>query len=115
MSKPTPASAGANASPDLADYEDTFRIRHQQWLAVLARNAERLARGQYSLHWLNTDQANWGPRAQPSSRGLTFADVNRIEPYGEMPDTVTWKTFAARGSVRDPYASEMPIIEDYVV
>ena len=96
-------------------YEVAFREQHKEWLAVLARNAERLARGQYSLHWLNTDAAAWGRRAKPSSRGLTYIDINNVKPYGDMPDTVTWRNFAARGSVREPYIDEMPTLDDYTV
>lgn len=127
MSNPSAEASGATASvvpteptvdtalAALSGYEEAFRGRYTQWMAMLARNAERLARGQYSLHWLDTEQASWGRRAKPSSRGLTYADINNVKPFGEMPDRVTWKNFAARGSVREPYAAEMPTIDDYVV
>jgi hypothetical protein len=100
---------------DLEAYEASFREQHKQWLAILSRNAERLARGQYSLHWLDTAAAAWGRRAKPSSRGITYTDINNVKPYGEIPEEVTWRNFAARGSVRDPYRDEMPTLEDYVV
>ena len=106
---------GGAAPADVAAYEETFQQQYPQWMAVLARNAERLGRGEFSLHWLNTEQAAWGRRAQPSSRGLTYADINSVEPYGKVPEQVTWRNFAARGSVREPYAAEMPTIDDYVV
>ncbi|HYD50136.1 MAG TPA: hypothetical protein VEB21_17385, partial [Terriglobales bacterium] len=99
----------------LAAYESSYLEQHPQWMAVLARNAERLGRGQYSLHWMNTEQAAWGRRAKPSSRGLTYTDINNVKPYGEVPEVTTWRNFSARGSVREPYAAEMPVIEDYVV
>ncbi len=103
------------AGPGLDSYESSFRDGHREWMAVLARNAERLARGQYSLHWLDTDGAAWGRRAKPSSRGLTYTDVNNVSPYGEVPEVTRWRNFAARGSVREPYAAEMPTLDDYVV
>jgi hypothetical protein len=109
-----PASAAAVAS-DLAAYRAALHDGHQQWLAVLARNAERLARRAYSLHWLDTDRAAWGARARPSNRGLTFADINAVPPYGDVPARAAYRNFAARGSVRDPYAAEMPTLDDYVL
>lgn len=96
-------------------YASAFREEHPQWLALLERNAERLARGQYSLHWLNTDGAAWGPRATPSARGLTFGDINKVGAYGDVPAAVTWRNFAARGSVREPYAAQMPTQDNYDV
>jgi hypothetical protein len=110
-----PGSSNRGADAALEAYEIDFRQRHQEWMAVLARNAERLTRGEFSLHWLNTDDAAWGRRAQPSARGLTYADINCVEPYGDVPAEATWRNFTARGSVRDPYAHELPTIDDYVV
>jgi hypothetical protein len=105
----------ANGGVPLTEFETAFRERHQQWMAVLARNTERVMRGQYSLHWLNTDGAAWGRRATPSARGLTYADINQVEPYGDVPTHAIWRNFSARGSVREPYAPEMPTIDDYTV
>src|SRR5690554_5551211 len=106
----------ADAPPDLLDaYRRAFGERHQEWLAVLTRNAARLAQREYSLHWLDTERAAWGPRATPSRRGLTFADINQIPPYGEIPEQAVFRNFAARGSVREPYAGEMPVLDDYVL
>ncbi len=99
----------------LERYETTFRQQYQDWAVILQRNAERMVRGQYSLHWLDTEQANWGRRAKPSSRGLTYTDINQVKPYGDMPREASWRNFTARGSVRDPYRDEMPTIEDYTV
>jgi len=99
----------------LERYETTFRQHYQEWAVILQRNAERLARGQYSLHWLDTDKANWGRRAKPSSRGLTYTDINNVKPYGDMPVEADWRNFTARGSVREPYRHEMPTIEEYTV
>jgi hypothetical protein len=96
-------------------YERRFREEQQHWQEILQRNAERLARGQYSLAWLDTEGANWGRRAKPSSRGLTFMDVNHVKGYGDVPAHVTWRNFAARGSVRDRYREEMPINDNYDV
>jgi len=99
----------------VAQYEKNFREHYTEWAAVLQRNAERLARGKYSLHWLETDGANWGRRAKPSSRGLTYDDVNRVKGYGEAPATATWLNFAPRGAVRERYLAEMPVVPAYDV
>jgi hypothetical protein len=110
------ARPAASPSPETLDaYERRFREEHQRWMEILQRNAERLARGQYSLEWLNTDEANWGRRAKPSSRGLTFADINTVKGYGDVPAHVVWRNFAARGSVRDRYRDEMPVNDNYDV
>ena len=118
MSQPVLAARLAPPTDDdaaLAHYRATFQDQQRQWLAILQRNGERLARGQYSLHWLETDGANWGRRAKPSSRGLTYTDVNNVKGYGEVPAVATWQNFTARGSVREPYRSEMPVLDDYTV
>jgi hypothetical protein len=106
---PTPGAEG------LAQYEAAFRERYRDWALILQENAERLAKGQYSLHWLDTDGAHWGRRAKPSSRGLTYTDVNRVPGYGDVPAAAGWRNFTARGSVREPYRDRMPVIEDYTV
>lgn len=111
-----PLPAGVPMTEEgLEHYEDTLRNHHKAWAEVLHRNHERIVAGHYSLHWMNTDDANWGKRAKPSSRGLTMTDINRIRGYGKLPDQATWRNFAPRGSVRDDYLNEMPVIGDYVV
>src|SRR5690606_19686867 len=82
---------------------------------VLQENVERIKRGRYSLHWLDTSGANWGRRAKPSARGLTYTDVNRVRGYGELPVVADWLNFAPRGAVREPYRARMPVIEEYTV
>ncbi len=99
----------------VALYEAAFKEHYGEWAAVLERNAQQLASGSYSLHWLDTEQANWGRRAKPSSRGLTYADVHRVRGYGDLPAMADWKNFAPRGSVRDPYREQMPVVDDYTV
>jgi hypothetical protein len=99
----------------LARYETAFRQQYTEWAAVLQQNAERLAAGRYSLHWLDTSGASWGRRAKPSSRGLTYTDVNQVKPYGDLPAIATWKNFAPRGAVREPYRDAMPVIDEYTV
>jgi len=111
----SPSGAHQQAEAGVARYEAAFRDEYKEWAALLQRNAERLAKGSYSLHWLNTDGAAWGRRAKPSSRGLTYTDINHVKGYGDLPELATWKNFAPRGSVRDPYAAEMPTLEDYTV
>lgn len=103
------------ADDGLDRYESDFRHHYRDWAGILEENAQRLAAGRYSLHWLETDGANWGRRAKPSSRGLTYTDVNRVPGYGDVPAQATWKNFTARGSVREPYRDRMPVIDDYVV
>jgi hypothetical protein len=115
MSQPVLAVPPSEEDAALAHYRATFHEHQRQWLAILERNAERLARGQYSLHWLETDGANWGRRAKPSSRGLTYTDVNNVKGYGDVPAVATWQNFTARGSVREPYRDEMPALDDYTV
>lgn len=99
----------------LEDYDAEFRQRYTLWMEILHRNAERLARGQFSLHWMDTTRAHWGRRAKPSSRGLTYADINRVPGYGDLPEVASWLNFAPRGSVRECYREEMPVVEDYTV
>lgn len=111
---PLPVSASLGEQ-SLESYEKAYRNHFSAWGEILNRNVERLKAGQYSLHWLDTSQANWGKRAKPSSRGLTYTDVNRVRPYGRMPELAEWKNFAPRGSVRDPYRDEMPEIGAYTV
>lgn len=105
----------ALADDALANYEDEFRRHHKVWAEVLNRNIENIRKGQYSLHWLATDKANWGRRGKPSSRGLTYTDVNRVRGYGDLPAEATWLNFAPRGSVREPYRHEMPTVPEYTV
>ena len=101
------------ANEALARYEDAFRNHYSAWAEVLARNTERFHAGRLSLHWLDTDKANWGRRAKPSSRGLTYDDVHRVRGYGDVPDRSTWSNFAPRGSVREPYREDMPEVSSY--
>ncbi|MBI5503941.1 MAG: ferritin-like domain-containing protein [Deltaproteobacteria bacterium] len=99
----------------LIHYEEQFSRHYQGWSEILMENHERLQRGSYSLHWMNTDGANWGKRAKPSSRGLTYTDTNRIPAYGTLPEHAEWRNFAPRGSVREPYRERMPVLDEYVV
>ena len=99
----------------LAGYRERFQRRDTKWAEILQRNAARLAAGQYSLHWLDTDGARWGRRARPSSRGLTYTDVNQVPGYGDVPEIATHLDFTPRGAVRDRYLAEMPVVADYTV
>lgn len=109
-----PSTLRENAE-ELARYEQKFTQQYPEWMAILQRNAERLKAGKYSLHWLSTDGANWGKRAKPSSRGLTYTDINNVKGYGEIPARAEWLSFSARGSVREPYRAEMPVMDEYTV
>jgi len=123
MNEPVPAAtiglAGARASllteAQLAHYEASYRKDYQAWAEVLGENIERIRRGSFSLHWLKTDGGNWGKRAKPSSRGLTYTDINRVRGYGDIPEHADWFNFAPRGSIREPYRARMPIVDDYTV
>lgn len=99
----------------LAAYRARFHEHYQRWGALLQENLDRLARGSYSLAWMDTSQANWGVRVKPSSRGLTYTDIARPPAYGTIPEVATYRNMAPRGSVRDPYADRFPIIEAYDV
>ena len=98
--RPLPPASGMNEE-QVAHYESEFKEHVTRWAEILERNAERMRRGQYSLHWMNTDKAAWGRRAKPSSRGLTYTDINNVPGYGTIPNRATCLTFAPRGSVRD--------------
>ncbi len=111
---PLPAALALHEE-GLARYEDAFRNHYKAWSEVLERNVSRVKRGEYSLHWLDTTQANWGRRAKVSSRGLTYTDIHNVRGYGSLPDRAEWFNFAPRGAVRDPYRAEMPTVGDYTV
>src|SRR5215831_662236 len=97
----------------VARYESQFKEHATKWGEILERNGERMKKGEYSLHWMKTDQANWGRRAKVSSRGLTYTDINNVPGYGNIPERASALNFAPRGAVRDQYASEMPVVDDY--
>ncbi len=112
--KPLPPEH-AIAEESLEAYEDAFGEKMNTWAEILQENHERLHAGNFSLHWMETDKANWGRRAKTSSRGMTYTDTNRVEPYGQMPEKADWLNFAPRGSVREPYADRMPVVSAYDV
>jgi hypothetical protein len=112
--KPLPVALPLNEE-GLAFYEKKYKRDYNQWTEILQRNVERMTKGDLSLHWMNTDGTHWGKRAKPSSRGLTYTDVNKLPTSGEMEATATWMNFTPRGSIREPYRDEMPIIDDYCV
>ena len=97
----------------VAEYEARFRSHVQIWGELLEENLDRLRRGSFSLHWMETDEANWPVKVKPSSRGLTYTDMNRPKAYGEIPEHTEWRNFAPRGSVREPHADRMPTIDAY--
>lgn len=114
--EPSTAAAAASMNDEqVTAYEKRFREDYQGWSELLGQNVDRIKRGSYSLHWMNTDGGHFGKRAKPSSRGMTYTDVNRIRGYGDIPEKADWMNFAPRGSIREPYRSVMPIIDDYVV
>ncbi len=112
--KPLPSEAPMHPTT-VAAYEAAFEAHQHRWGEILQENAERMARGSYSLHWMNTDGSGWGKRAKPSSRGLTYTDINKYKGSGEIPTMATWKNFTPRGSIREPYADKFPEVVDYEV
>ena len=112
--EPLPVALPLNEE-GLAFYENKYKRDYNQWTEILQRNVERMTKGDLSLQWMNTDGSPWGKRAKPSSRGMTYTDVNKLPTSGEMEATATWMNFTPRGSIREPYRDEMPEIEDYTV
>ena len=112
--RPLPASPSMNEEA-VNRYETMFKEHATHWQEILERNSERMKRGSYSLHWMNTEKAAWDRRANPSSRALTHTDINNVAGYGTIPDKATCLNFAPRGSVRDQYADEMPIVDDFTL
>ncbi|HZH79440.1 MAG TPA: hypothetical protein VEY88_25695 [Archangium sp.] len=100
---------------ELERWEKNWHEHKQVWGEMLQENADRMKKGTYSLHWMNTDGSSWGRRAKPSSRGLTYQDLSRMPSDGEIPEQVSWRNLAPRGSIREPYANRMPVIEEYDV
>jgi hypothetical protein len=105
----------AIGAEDVAKYEKKFDQHRKVWGELLEENVERIRRGSYSLHWLDTSKAAWGTKVKPSSRGLLLSDIARPKAYGTVPEVATWKNFAPRGCVREPYADRMPTIDEYDV
>lgn len=111
----TPPPAAELEGPLLDLWEANFQRDKQVWGELLQENIDRLERGSYSLHWTDTSKAAWGTRARPSSRGLTYADINRPKHYGTVPDKATSRDLSPRGSIREPHADRMPTIDTYTV
>ncbi len=112
--KPLPVALPLNEE-GLAFYEKKYNRDYNQWTEILQKNVERMTKGDLSLHWMNTEGSSWGKRAKPSSRGLTYTDVNKLATSGKMEAETRWMNFAPRGSIREPYFDVMPVIEDYTV
>ncbi len=102
-------------SEGLESYERAFGEKMTTWAEILQENHQRLQAGSFSLHWMETEKANWGQRSKPSSRGLTYSDTNNVKSYGEIPEQATALNFAPRGSVRDPSMEKFPTISAYDV
>jgi hypothetical protein len=99
----------------LVAWEASFEHDKQIWGDLLAENIDRLERGSRSLHWTDTTGSHWGTKVAPSSRGLTYADINRPKAYGTVPDRADNRNLAPRGSVRDRYMERMPVLEAYTL
>lgn len=112
--KPLPSEDNLHEE-QLSAYETAFTEHKTLWQEILEENAARMNAGTYSLHWMKTDGIKWGRKIKPSSRGMTYADVNKSPNTGEVPTMATWKNFTPRGSIREPYKDRFPVVEDYTV
>jgi hypothetical protein len=115
QSEPVAVTAADATAPDVAAYVKKFAIEEPTWRELLEENIDRIQRGSFSLHWMDTRGSGWGTKVKPSSRGLLMTDINRPKIYGEIPERANWLNFAPRGSVRDPYRHRMPTIAAYSV
>lgn len=97
----------------LSAYETAFTEHKTLWQEILEENAARMNAGTYSLHWMETDGIKWGRKIKPSSRGMTYQDINKSPNSGEVPTMATWKNFTPRGAIREPYRDRFPVVEDY--
>ena len=110
-----PPAAADLEEEGLAAWEASFEHDRQIWGELLAENVDRLERGSYSLHWTDTTNSHWGTKVQPSSRGLTYADINRSKAYGTIPDRAEYRNLSPRGSVRAEHRGRMPELEAYTL
>jgi hypothetical protein len=110
-----PPAAADLEEEALAAWEAAFERDRQVWGELLAGNIDRLERGSYSLHWTDTTNSHWGTRVQPSSRGLTYNDINRSKAYGTVPARADHRDLTPRGAVRDEYRDRMPVLEAYTL
>ena len=99
----------------LSAYETAFTQHRTLWQEILEENAARMNAGSYSLHWMETDGIKWGRKIKPSSRGMTYQDINKSPNTGEVPTMATWKNFTPRGGIREPYKDRFPEVKDYDV
>jgi hypothetical protein len=111
----TPPPAAELDEEALALWEASFERDKQIWGDLLAANIDLLERGSRSLHWTDTSASHWGTKVAPSSRGLTYNDINRPKAYGTVPDRAEQRNLAPRGAVRDPYQERMPVLEAYTL
>ncbi|MGH8974092.1 MAG: ferritin-like domain-containing protein [Acidimicrobiia bacterium] len=111
----TPPPAAELEEEGLAAWEESFQRDKQIWGELLDENIDRLERGSYSLHWTDTTNSHWGTKVKPSSRGLTFNDINRSKAYGTIPDRADFRNLAPRGSVRAEHRDRMPVLADYTL
>ncbi len=112
---PTDAMSDPAIATDTREYIHRYRNVHQQWGELLQKNLDRLDRGSFDLGWMDLEGSNWGTKVKPSSRGLTYTDMNRSKAYGTIPEVTEFRNFAPRGSVRDRYADQLPVIDEYDV
>jgi len=112
--KPLPSEESLHEE-QVEAYETAFADHRTIWQEILEENQARIHAGSYSLHWMETEGIQWGKMVKPSSRGMTYADINRSPNSGEVPNMATWKNFTPRGAIREPYADRFPLVEDYDV
>src|SRR5438067_6748191 len=111
---PPPAAADVDEE-ELVAWEAGFERDKQIWGELLAENLDRLERGSRSLHWTDTSGSHWGTKVQPSSRGLTYNDINRSKAYGTVPERADHRDLSPRGSVRAEHRERWPVIAEYTL
>jgi hypothetical protein len=112
-----PVPAWEEPAPDEQALLDTFaeqwRRDREVWAESHQQNLDRLAAGSFSLEWMKTEGSHWGTKVKPSTRGLTYDDINRPRCYGTIPERTEWRNMTPRGSVREPYRDRLPVWSGY--
>lgn len=97
----------------LSAFTAQFERDRERWAEFHQQNIDRLAKGSFSLGWMNTEGSNWGTAVKASSRGLTYDDINRPRCYGTIPERAEYRNMTPRGSVREPYRDRLPDLPEF--
>jgi len=98
---------------DLEALKAQFSRDRERWAEFHQQNVDRIARGSFSLAWMDTEGSNWGTQVKPSSRGLTYDDINRPRCYGTIPEKAEYRNMTPRGAVREPYRDRLPDLPEF--